>query len=229
MSFETEKQKVRLKSGNQCAYPGCANKLSDTHQIAHIRSRKVDGPRHVPNWNNGNYDVEANLIALCPIHHNIIDKKENINAYPVEVLEKLKYAHENKVSDIMCDATLPDKDFMRKVFSVLKQYDIINNLKQSDPTAPIESQIIENLDYCQEDLNFLINQSFGIGITQKILEDWSNFTRMLDSYVKYLEPYIDYRPIDSNHGFFINLNPNETRQQITDYRQNLLNIIGKYI
>lgn len=229
MSFETEKQKVRLKSGNQCAYPGCTNKLTDAHQIAHIRSRKVDGPRHISDWNNGNFDVEENMIALCPTHHDMIDKKENIEEYTIEVLEKMKSNHENKVSDAMCDTSLPDQDFIHKIFSILNQYDMINNLKFSDPTAPTECHKIENLDYCQLALTDLVNQSYGIGISQKFLEDWAVFANMLDSYVKYLGPYIDYRPQDSTHGFFVNLNPLDSRDKITEYRQSLLHIIGEYI
>ncbi|MDB5295166.1 MAG: endonuclease [Phycisphaerales bacterium] len=85
-------------SGNQCAFPGCRLPLVDptsgtvTGRICHIKARSPGGPRYDPAQSDGERHGFANLIILCPIHHDVIDADEA--SYTVERLTEIKAGHE---------------------------------------------------------------------------------------------------------------------------------------
>lgn len=62
---------------------------------AHIRSRKRGGPRHDPAYSAELVDAYDNLILLCKAHHKLVD--DNCDVFPVELLDKIKNAHEARV------------------------------------------------------------------------------------------------------------------------------------
>ena len=73
--------------------------------------------------------------------------------------------------------------------------------------------------------NELYNIEFK-NISKELLNDWSQFYQIIESFEYYLIPYLDYR---SNGNFFVNKNPNESRDQIHQYRKDLMNILRKYL
>lgn len=86
-------------SGNRCAFPGCTIPLVDeasgkvTGRVCHIRAAKVEGPRYDPSQKEvERYDF-ANLVLLCPIHHDVVDA--DLNAYSVDRLLQMKATHES--------------------------------------------------------------------------------------------------------------------------------------
>jgi hypothetical protein len=88
--------KLLFGSASTCAYPGCAaellfrdrGKLTVVVQIAHIRSEKKKGPRHVPSYPKESLHSFENLLLLCGKHHPPVDQHESV--YTVEELEQWK-------------------------------------------------------------------------------------------------------------------------------------------
>ena len=85
-------------TGNQCAFPGCKQSLFDADgdylgNVCHIQAAKKLGARYNPEMTKEERDSVKNLIVLCPTHHTIVDKKENL--YTVDCLQKMKAEHEN--------------------------------------------------------------------------------------------------------------------------------------
>lgn len=97
------------RANDQCAFPGCLQALTVNlddlesqvlgtagaviGEEAHIRSGRVDGPRHQIGFPDTEIDTYRNLLLLCPTHHAIVDK-ENGKAYSVEDLEAMRETHE---------------------------------------------------------------------------------------------------------------------------------------
>jgi hypothetical protein len=93
-------------SGNQCAFPGCANTV--THQVlpgeqpvtvaqrAHIVGVGRQGPRSRALPLSDNADAVENLMLLCGTCHLIVDRNPRI--YSVEVLAKFKADHEAQMA-----------------------------------------------------------------------------------------------------------------------------------
>jgi len=85
-------------SGNRCAFPGCALPLVDeasgkvTGRICHIRARSLDGRRHDPEQSEKERHGFANLVLMCPMHHDVID--DDAETYTVERLLEIKARHE---------------------------------------------------------------------------------------------------------------------------------------
>ena len=65
--------------------------------MAHIRSKREGSSRYDKDQTDEQRDSYENLILLCPNHHTLINKRENENIYSVDVLIKMKIAHENNV------------------------------------------------------------------------------------------------------------------------------------
>ncbi|MFS0885513.1 NACHT domain-containing protein [Aeromicrobium sp. 179-A 4D2 NHS] len=61
---------------------------------AHIRSGRVNGPRHDPDYPESQIDSYENLILLCGTHHTVVDKQDG-RAFSVAELEQMKARHED--------------------------------------------------------------------------------------------------------------------------------------
>jgi hypothetical protein len=93
-------------SGNQCAFPGCTNAVTDQvapgeqpvtlAQRAHIVGVGRQGPRSKAALSSDDIDAVENLLLLCGEHHRIVDNNPRI--YSVEVLAKYKADHEAKMA-----------------------------------------------------------------------------------------------------------------------------------
>ena len=92
-------------SGNQCAYPECANNIIEpateyspelvTGQISHIYAIKKKGPRGKPGLTQKELNSPENLILLCPNHHAVVDGQHE--SYPAEELKHWKREHEDRM------------------------------------------------------------------------------------------------------------------------------------
>lgn len=92
-----------LKSGNQCAFPGCCNVMMDEMgnfigQICHIEAAEEGGERFNPNMTNEERRSFDNLMLMCYEHHIVTN---NVIEYPVPRLKKMKKDHEDKFSGII--------------------------------------------------------------------------------------------------------------------------------
>jgi hypothetical protein len=89
-------------AGNECAYPGCANPVFDTTvgtltgQICHIKGKSKGGPRYDVTQSEKERNGYPNLLVMCGAHNTIVDDPNNIEQYPVEVLQKYKSDHESR-------------------------------------------------------------------------------------------------------------------------------------
>jgi len=78
-------------SGNQCAFPGCTNAVTD--QVA-PGEQPVTLARETPL--SDDIDAVENLTLFCGAHHRIVDANPRI--YSVEVLAKYKADHEARMA-----------------------------------------------------------------------------------------------------------------------------------
>ncbi|MDR3194770.1 MAG: tetratricopeptide repeat protein [Tannerella sp.] len=99
-------QKTRDKlyslSGNQCAFPGCEEKLFDTEEnrtdsagICHMEAAEPDGLRYNPDSTRDIRNSYDNLILLCAKHRN---ETNHVTWYTVDDLRKMKKDHEQKIA-----------------------------------------------------------------------------------------------------------------------------------
>jgi hypothetical protein len=105
-------------SGNQCAFPGCTNAVTDQvapgeqpvtlAQRAHIVGVGRQGPRSKAAPLSDDIDAVENLLLLCGEHHVIVDNNPRI--YSVEVLGKYKADHEAKMAPKRLQPTSPSLD-----------------------------------------------------------------------------------------------------------------------
>lgn len=96
-------RELYLKSGNQCAFPGCTHPIVNSNgnyvgQVCHIEAAEEGGQRFNPNPTNEERRALSNLMLLCYDHHI---ETNNVQKYTVDALKKMKRAHEAKFSDIV--------------------------------------------------------------------------------------------------------------------------------
>ena len=100
------------RAGNRCAWESCEQRLTvdlrnpESHVLrehgavlgeeAHIRSSRLDGPRHDSSYPVDMLDSYENLILLCPTHHTVIDKDHG-EAWSTDELITLKAKRERSV------------------------------------------------------------------------------------------------------------------------------------
>ncbi len=90
-----------LKSGNQCAFPGCNRIMINDEgvfvgQLCHIEAAEQGGERFNENQTNEERRAFGNLLLLCYEHHRITN---DIERYPVSEMNRIKAEHEAKYTD----------------------------------------------------------------------------------------------------------------------------------
>lgn len=131
-SAETLRE-LYLKSGNQCAYPGCRNIMINEDgqfigQVCHIEAAEPRGERFNPSQSNEDRRQFSNLMLMCYEHHTVTN---DVSKFTVERMRKMKEEHEKKFFDvvgtirrsIVDHATLsgPNKSIsLRKITSALE-------------------------------------------------------------------------------------------------------------
>lgn len=93
------------QSGNQCAFPGCTQRLVEpaTNQdsaavlakIAHIIGDSRQGPRGGFPIGDHDRNRHPNLVLFCGVHHDQVDDQPH--TYSVQVLHQIKADHESRV------------------------------------------------------------------------------------------------------------------------------------
>ena len=85
-------------SGGMCAFPKCTQPLVHldkvTGRICHIKAAKRGGPRYDVTQSEEERHGFANLLLMCPIHHDVIDA--DTVTYTVERLAAIKADHESR-------------------------------------------------------------------------------------------------------------------------------------
>lgn len=119
-------------AAGRCAFPGCQCRLCTDEaakaapytigEMAHICGEKAGASRYDGSQTEKQRDDYANLILLCPNHHTLIDKPENLKKYSVEVLHKMKSDHEGYVHGRLEVRSFQEKqDIAAYVYPLLKE------------------------------------------------------------------------------------------------------------
>lgn len=107
--LEVTKEVLRVLcafSGNLCAFPGCRHLIFTPEgvlvaELCHIEAAMPGGERFNPDMTNEERRSFSNLMFMCHRHHVITD---DVDEYPVSVLQEMKAKHEalfslDKMSD----------------------------------------------------------------------------------------------------------------------------------
>lgn len=117
-------------SGNQCAFPGCANALVDadsgvvTGKVCHARAQSPGGPRFVDGLSDSELHGFDNLLLMCPMHHDIIDARPDL--HPIDSLLEAKRTHETQhaggteSSDRVTAALLRNSGLLRELLDLTR-------------------------------------------------------------------------------------------------------------
>ncbi len=214
------------KSGNMCAFPKCNCTLtSDKNQseMAHIISAKPTGPRHDPNFNNGNYDVEQNIILLCPTHHTMIDKDET--TYSVDVLKTMKTEHENRIHNSIQPSERID-NFIIEFLKICHNNQIHLLLSEFHLSCVFDGILFEYSDNCCLELTKLLNRSETVYLPHNLLIEISEFIIKLGSYSQILS----LNKIPNYYGKAVSFTeiPYSERIKADRLQSDLIKIYNKY-
>jgi hypothetical protein len=110
---------IWANSAGRCAFLGCQKRLCTEGsgraapytigEMAHIRGERPGSNRYDVSQAAVERDDYANLILLCPNHHTLIDKPENVGVFSAVVLQKMKSEHEANVNGRLLMTTFSDK------------------------------------------------------------------------------------------------------------------------
>lgn len=106
---EKTRKGLWARSHDTCAFPSCHQSLTEDDQNAftgegfltvvgeeaHIRSARLNGPRHDSAYPKDKLDHRENLILLCSVHHTMVDANKGAG-YKVATLIKMRDDHERK-------------------------------------------------------------------------------------------------------------------------------------
>ena len=172
----TEKviKQLYAKSGNQCAFPGCGERLFNEEgvnlsNICHIEAAEKEGQRYNENSTDDDKRSYENLILLCPKHHKIIDEQ---GGYTVEELKEMKRLHEIEVSKRLSEQNLLSKypSILNKVISSLAKDFLGNTTDEQLLSTP---QTEEKIKYNNIKIYQCIFQEYRVyqGRLSKIYEE----------------------------------------------------------
>jgi hypothetical protein len=195
-------KRLFIKSGGQCAFSGCTNKLiaeddiTVIGQIAHIQAVNKGGSRYYPEISEKERADFPNLMLLCDEHHKMIDNKANESKYPIDLLRKWKTEHEEKHEQDKFQ--IPDT-LIEQITIQLENY--LNDLTKKfvEATFEVNRTILDEIfDYIYKEKIDLEKakrklEKDGLVITTKIKINFnsSNRNRVNEIFAKYLQ----YAPI----------------------------------
>ena len=113
-----------LTSGNRCAFPDCETRLYNQEtgdyiaELGHIHGHRPGSARYDPGLTEEEANSYANLVALCPTHHTIVDKDRAGSTYPPEMLRGWKREREQH-TDGPGNAFSSDQELLRRLVDAL--------------------------------------------------------------------------------------------------------------
>lgn len=209
-------RELYLKSGNQCAFPGCIRPILNSEgnivgEVCHIEAAMPGGERFNRNQSNEERRAFNNLILLCSDHHIETNKVEK---YPVESLQKMKAEHEGRFGDpiVKLYATIADltilQDYeycksLKKLHEVLKW----NNTEQElESEVPLFNNLVNKLKIipanARKIFSIMLQRSEGSIIYLNEIEEVTNSTR---------EELMKHMIILIKHDFIHNVEYSEQR------------------
>ena len=126
-------RELYLKSGNQCAFPGCNHLIMNEcgffiAQLCHIEAAMPGGPRFNPDQTNEERRGYDNLLLLCHAHHKVTDNEDE---YPTGRLKEIKTKHEAIFTNIedKIISSIVDRTTIRELeapTSLKRLHDVLN-------------------------------------------------------------------------------------------------------
>lgn len=158
-------RELYLKSGNQCAFPGCYNAMVDDNgnfigQICHIEAAEAGGERFNPNMTNEERRSFDNLMLMCYEHHVVTN---DVTKYPVSVLKRMKREHEDKFSSVIQKMRNSVIDY-----GIVNQYSKVVTCKRLSDVMGFGCTDEENLENAKV-LNGLINKLMDVPVETRYL------------------------------------------------------------
>lgn len=98
--------KLWVCAGGRCEFKGCNEYLladsltleeANFSNVAHIIGAELNGPRGKSTLPLEKRNKIENLMLLCRKHHKLVDDKKLEEKYPVELLQKYKKEHEDRI------------------------------------------------------------------------------------------------------------------------------------
>lgn len=222
-------KRLYSKSGNRCAFPGCKECLifDEVNQsnMCHIISPASNGPRHIENFNGGNYDEEDNIIVLCLMHHNLVDNR--VNEYPADTLRDMKRCHEQYIEEALRknDSNLV---FIRKFLNICAECNM-NEMLSQNLVSPFKDLYFDMSTVFHEEINHLLHSIDSINVDKNILHDIEYFASNLD--LIYLDAAIYCPPSLDGYAYprFQNWNDKiQCRDNLKEIQTDLFEIYNKY-
>jgi len=135
-----------LKSGNECAFPGCNHKVISSDgvflaQICHIEAASEGGERFNPNQTNEDRRAFSNLLLMCHAHHKITD---DVHQYTVQRLQDIKEQHESKFTDVI--STIQNSFHDHTQSSMVKASLTLNRINKVLSWKNTSEELAENLE-----------------------------------------------------------------------------------
>ena len=158
-------RELYLKSGNQCAFPGCYNAMVDDNgnfigQICHIEAVEAGGERFNPNMTNEERRAFDNLMLMCYEHHVVTN---DVVKYPVCELKRMKREHEEKFSSVLQKIRNSVIDY-----GIANQYSKVVTCKRLSDVMEFGCTDEENLENAKV-LNGLIDKLVDVPIETRYL------------------------------------------------------------
>jgi len=126
-------------SGNRCAFPGCALPLVDeasgkvTGRVCHIKADSPGGPRYDPEQHSKERHGFANLVLMCPLHHDVIDG--DVETYTVERLLEIKARHEARYAGGAEPSDAIARQFLRLEVELRGRIEVIHKAEAAAPPS----------------------------------------------------------------------------------------------
>jgi len=126
-------------SGNRCAFPGCALPLVDeasgkvTGRICHIKADSPGGPRYDAGPSEEKRHGFANLVLMCPNHHDVIDS--DVETYTVEKLLEIKARHEARYAGGAEPSDAIARQFLRLEVELRGRIEVIHKAEAAAPPS----------------------------------------------------------------------------------------------
>lgn len=161
----SEVRAVLVRSGNQCAFPGCVHPVVNEHsqfiaQICHIEAAAPGGPRFNPAMSDTERRAAGNLLVLCYRHHIETDE---MSRFTVASLREIKRSHEARFADRPFS---PDSAVLEQIARDVSDYwarvDRANSQEHMVPELRIEvdanataAQLVEALGHALDSLDIV--------------------------------------------------------------------------
>ena len=126
-------------SGNRCAFPGCALPLVDeasgkvTGRVCHIKADSPGGPHYDPEQHSKERHGFANLVLMCPLHHDVIDG--DVETYTVERLLEIKARHEARYAGGAEPSDAIARQFLRLDVELRGRIEVIHKAEAAAPPS----------------------------------------------------------------------------------------------